>query len=119
MRDRLDAADLFALTSWDPEIRGAGAESFGIVFAEATARGVPCLAARAGGVVDILEDGTNAVLIDDAQPETIAAGLDRFAVMRGGFDPEMIAAGARRFTWPKIADRFEALLAAGAAREAA
>lgn len=57
-------------------------EAFGRVIIEAMASGVPVVATRVGGVVDIIEDGKNGILVPPADPKSIAD-----AVMRIFNDP--------------------------------
>jgi len=47
-------------------------EAFGRVIIEAQAAGVPVIATRVGGVVDIIEDGKNGLLVYPADPEDMA-----------------------------------------------
>ncbi|MEZ4751684.1 MAG: glycosyltransferase family 4 protein [Bdellovibrionota bacterium] len=64
-------SDLYLMPSrfgtWDGEWRGEG---FGIVYAEAAAFGVPSLAYRCGGVMDIVEDGQTGWLVE---PDSVSA----------------------------------------------
>lgn len=55
--------DLLVLATTQPE-------AFGRVIIEASASGVPVVATRVGGVVDIIEDGLNGILVP---PEDVAA----------------------------------------------
>lgn len=52
-------------------------EDFGIVAAEALACGTPVVARRAGGALDMVEDGVHGVLFDEPSPESLAAAIDR------------------------------------------
>jgi glycosyltransferase involved in cell wall biosynthesis len=54
-RDALAAADVFALPS--------RTDSFGIVFLEAWCYGVPVIGARAGGIPDVITDGSDGLLV--------------------------------------------------------
>ena len=47
-------------------------EAFGRVVVEAQAAGVPVVATKVGGVVDIIEDGENGLLVPPADPKAIA-----------------------------------------------
>jgi lipopolysaccharide heptosyltransferase II len=50
-------------------------EAFGRVIIEAQAAGVPVVATRVGGVVDIITDGHNGLLVPPADPKAIAEAL--------------------------------------------
>jgi glycogen(starch) synthase len=54
-RDALAAADVFVLPS--------RTDSFGIVFLEAWCYGVPVIGARAGGIPDVITDGSDGLLV--------------------------------------------------------
>jgi glycosyltransferase involved in cell wall biosynthesis len=50
-------------------------EEFGIVMAEAQACGIPVVAPRAGGALDIVEDGVTGRLVEDRSPAGLADAL--------------------------------------------
>ncbi|HEX9504671.1 MAG TPA: glycosyltransferase, partial [Acidimicrobiia bacterium] len=55
---------------------GLEAEGFGIVFVEAAAAGVPCVAGRSGGSHEAVIDGETGFVVDGHVP-AVAAALDR------------------------------------------
>jgi glycosyltransferase involved in cell wall biosynthesis len=63
------AADVFALPSIG--------EGFGLVFLEAMAFGKPVVGADAGGITDLIRDGSNGLLIPPNDPDGLAQGLSR------------------------------------------
>jgi len=52
-------------------------EGFGRVVIEAQASGVPVIATKVGGVVDIIEDGSNGILVYPKDPTSLADGILR------------------------------------------
>lgn len=66
-RDLLAATDLFAMPS--------RTDSFGIVYLEAWACGVPVIGARAGGVPDVIADGQDGLLVPFGDVPALATAL--------------------------------------------
>lgn len=70
------AADIFVLPvrtiADEDEIEG-----FGIVYVEASASGLPCVATTAGGVADAVGDGITGLLVPPAEPRPLADALLR------------------------------------------
>ena len=69
-----EAADLFALTS-EPTARSI--EGFGIVYLEASARGLPVLAHRTGGVEEAVRAGVTGLLVEPGDEAALADALRR------------------------------------------
>lgn len=63
------ASDVFALPSL--------AEGLSNVLLEAMATGLPCIATRVGGNVDLIEDGINGLLVEPRNPNQLAEGILR------------------------------------------
>ena len=70
VRPYMWAADLFVLPSKTPE-------PFGIVLLEAMACGLPAIATRAGGPLDIIEDGVSGWFVEPNDESAMAEGLER------------------------------------------
>lgn len=96
----LDEADLFVLPSVASLV---DVESFGIVYAEAAARGIPSLISKKGGSIDAVENGVTGIVIDGSSPDEIANGIKYFWLNRRNFNPNAIRAFAERFRWNSIA----------------
>lgn len=75
-RDRLAeeyvSADIFCL----PSVQ----ESFGIVFLEAMAAGLPVVACRAAAIPEVVEDGVTGLLVPPRDPAGLARALEALAV---------------------------------------
>lgn len=67
-QDMLAATDLFVLPS--------RVDSFGIVYLEAWAYGLPVIGCRAGGVPDVIDDGHDGLLVDYGDVRGLAAAID-------------------------------------------
>lgn len=99
-RDMLAAIDVLALPS--------RTESFGIVFLEAWANRLPVIAADAGAVPEIVQDGVNGLLTPFGAPECIAEALhvlkaDPAQRARMGQAGEQLLEA--KYTWPSVLAR--------------
>jgi glycosyltransferase involved in cell wall biosynthesis len=89
----------------------ADTEGLGVVLLEAMSYGVPVIATRRGGIVDIVDAGSTGLLVED-EPAALAGGIAALLD-----DPERRrvlgrAGRARvreRFGWDSIVDRLEAV----------
>lgn len=63
----LKTLDLFALSSWG--------EGMGSVLLEAMAVGIPIVATEAGGIPEVLENRTNALLVPPRDPEKLSLAI--------------------------------------------
>jgi phosphatidylinositol alpha-1,6-mannosyltransferase len=107
----LERAWVFAMPSRVPE-GGRGGEGFGIVYLEASARGLPVVAGDVGGATDAVDAGRTGLLVDPTDHVAVAGALTELLLDR----PRAEAMGragrehAREFAWPCIAARVERLL---------
>ncbi|MFD9631072.1 glycosyltransferase family 4 protein [Streptomyces violascens] len=103
VRRELDRADLFVAPSLE--------ESFGLVVAEAMARGVPVVGGRDSGAVSwLLDRGQAGELVDVRQPEAIARGVVDLAGDPGRCERLARAAwtrAVREFSLGPIVARYE------------
>jgi glycosyltransferase involved in cell wall biosynthesis len=89
----------------------ADTEGLGVVLLEAMSYGVPVVATRRGGIVDVVDDGRTGILVED-DPAALAIGIAALLD-----DPARAwalgqAGRARvreRFGWDSIVDRLEAV----------
>jgi len=68
-------SDVFVL----PSIIDSGGftEAMGLVIPEAMRSGLPVVASSVGGIVDIIEDGVNGLLVEQKEPKSIANAIER------------------------------------------
>lgn len=98
------AADIFVLPSL--------AESFSMALLEAMACGLPVVAARSGGIPEIVTAGENGFLTEPESPEALAAGIRKLVADRalrrslGENNIRKIRAG---YTWAHVAEQYEAV----------
>jgi glycosyltransferase involved in cell wall biosynthesis len=71
-------AVLELLRAADAALLSSDWESFGLVVAEALAVGTPVVAASAGGVGEVLEDGRNGLLVPAGDVDALAGAIRRF-----------------------------------------
>lgn len=118
LADLYRGADLFVLPSQT--------ESFGLVFAEAMASGLPILATRVGGIPDLVRHGLDGLLVEPADPHALRAALAR--LIANPAERRAMGASARarvleRYSWHQVAAQYlkvyECCLAARVPRTAA
>lgn len=85
-----------------------GIEDFGIATVEALASGTPVLALAAGGVLDIVESGREGLLVDDADVESLADGIDKIQQMQ--FNPMDLRSRAEDFSAERFTTRLKGYL---------
>lgn len=84
-------------------------EDFGISMVEALAAGIPVIALRRGGALDIVRDGVDGILVDAPTPEELRAAIRR--VREQEWDPALLRARAQAFSRERFVDRFAAHVA--------
>ena len=70
---RRDIADLMAAA--DVLVLASVAEAFGLALTEALYLGTPIVATRAGGIPEIVRDGTDGLLVPPADPAALAGAI--------------------------------------------
>lgn len=104
------AADVFVLPSMVQE-------TFGLVVLEAFAAGIPVIAAKSGGLPELVQDRKNGLLVDQGDVEGLYLGMRELLL-----DREMrqrLGSAAREssldFAWEQTVDRLERIYAAALA----
>lgn len=100
LRAEYEACDLFALPSRK--------EGFGLVYLEAMSYGKPCLAARAGGAPEVVDDDVGAV-VEYGNTEQIALAVTD--LMNHPRNADAIAARVTYFAYPQFVQRLGRALA--------
>ncbi|MGH2954513.1 MAG: glycosyltransferase [Solirubrobacterales bacterium] len=102
--ERLGEADLLCA----PSLAG---ESFGMVLTEAFGAGTPVLASNIAGYADVVEDGVDGILVPPADPQRLGEELLALSGDRPRLERMGAAAreSARRYAWPTVAARVEAV----------
>jgi glycosyltransferase involved in cell wall biosynthesis len=80
-------------------------ETFGITTVEALAAGLPVVAARAGGISDMLTDSRLGELVPPQDARYLARAILRTLARREEFDPAYLRAAAEPFAARRVADR--------------
>ncbi|MFC1648891.1 glycosyltransferase family 4 protein [Nanoarchaeota archaeon] len=103
----LEAADVFLM----PNIHVEGEyEGFGIVNTEASAFGVPVVAANIGGVGDAVEDKVSGIMVKPGDSEAYARAVNsllRSAKKRKELGKNGMDMVKRKFTWNKVMKAYE------------
>jgi glycosyltransferase involved in cell wall biosynthesis len=104
VEDHLRASDVFVFPS--------EFEALGLSLVEAAACGLPCIGARTGGIVDVIEDGSSGLLVPPGDPDALTQALGSLAADAGR--RKALGAGARavaleRFDEEDALARYKAL----------
>jgi len=83
---------------------GAEIEGFGLVIADAMARGIPCIVGRDGGPGELVRHGIDGMVVDGNSPDAIAQALARLASdadLRRRMGASARAFAAENFSWDR------------------
>ncbi len=72
------ASDAFCMPC-STRFGGLDTEGFGVVYLEAQASGLPCIAGRCGGSAEAVIHGETGIVIDDPTPHAVGRAVDLFA----------------------------------------
>ncbi|MGH7528794.1 MAG: glycosyltransferase [Gemmatimonadales bacterium] len=110
LRRAYAAADVVVLPAVQ-DARG-DTEGLGVVLLEAMQYGVPVIASRTGGIVDIVVDGETGLLVPPGDAAALARALER-VLEDPAYARALGAAGrarlAQRFSWEAVTARWEAV----------
>lgn len=67
------------MRSWDAFVLSSHGETQPLALMEAMACGLPCIGSAVAGVVDVIRDGRNGVLVPESEPEALATALGQLA----------------------------------------
>jgi glycosyltransferase involved in cell wall biosynthesis len=88
-------------------------EGLGLSLQEALAKGCPCVASRVGGIVDLVQDGDNGLLVEPRSAVQLASALEKLvtdAGLRARFSergPKSII--EKEMTSPQMVEKYERL----------
>ena len=93
-------------------------ETFGLVVMEAMAAGLPVVAARVGGVTDVVRDGETGYVFDSGDIDRLVAGLRKIAQSRGKMRQmgKQARAYAEAQSWDAVMDEVIEIYAALSAK---
>ncbi len=113
VEDYLRACDVFVFPSLF--------EALGIALVEAAACGLPAVASRTGGIVDVVDDGHSGLLVTPGAAEALAGALAALAVdadRRAAMGREARAVAVSRFDERDVLERYRALFREVSSRRA-
>jgi glycosyltransferase involved in cell wall biosynthesis len=99
--ERYRQADLFTLAPRE--------ESFGTVFAEALASGLPVVGSRIGGTTEFVEHGRNGLLVPPRDPAALATAIQELAdapARRSEMGTTNRVKAERYLSWGRVAERY-------------
>ena len=84
----------------------AGVDDFGMAPVEAMAHGIPVLAIRKGGILEIVEEGKTGEFFDASTPEVIADGVRRFVENEANYNGREMKSRDEKFNGSCFKDAF-------------
>ncbi len=88
----------------------SGVDDFGMAPVEAMQYGVPVIALKEGGAIELIEEGKTGEFFEASTSEVMADGIRRFCEKEKGYDHEYIKEQAKRFTKRRFKKEFQEYL---------
>jgi glycosyltransferase involved in cell wall biosynthesis len=85
----------------------AGVDDFGMTMVEAMVKGLPVLALKKGGALEIVEEGKTGEFFASNKPEIIAESVRRFVEKEKEYDKKFIKLQAQKFSKERFIREFE------------
>jgi glycosyltransferase involved in cell wall biosynthesis len=85
----------------------AGVDDFGMTIVEAMTYGIPVLAFKKGGALEIVEEGKAGEFFASNKPEIIAESVRRFVEKEKEYDRELIKSQTKKFSKERFIKEFE------------
>ena len=104
------SADIFVAPSITAS--NGSQEGFGLVIIEAMASGLPVIASRTGGIVDIIQDGRNGLLCEEKNVEQLRSTIERLLKDEQLYN-ELKQSGmetAAKYDYSEIAKRYKKII---------
>jgi glycosyltransferase involved in cell wall biosynthesis len=112
LHGQVESAD-DALRQIDLLVLPSEAEGFGLVLIEAMAAGVPVVATRVPGIIDVISDGRTGLLVQPNNSPQLASAIRRLATdepLRSSLIQQARADVQARFTWDRVLPQYVRLL---------
>jgi len=81
-------------------------DDFGMTMVEAMGNGVPVIAYRKGGALEIIEEGRTGEFFDAQTPEVLADGVRRFIAKEKDYKSEDVTSRAKEFSKERFKEEF-------------
>ncbi|MBX7208733.1 MAG: glycosyltransferase [Verrucomicrobiaceae bacterium] len=98
------------MRSWDAFVLSTHGETQPLALMEAMACGLPCIGSAVAGVVDVVRDGHNGILVPESDPDALSLALGRLArepARRSALAAAALDCARTSFSSGKMWQRFE------------
>lgn len=103
------SADIFVAPSITSD--NGGQEGFGLTILEAMASGLPVVASRTGGIVDLIEDGKDGILVEERNVSALSEAINKLLCSDSVYSEIVKNAviKARQYDYKVIANKYKQL----------